>query len=634
LLVIDGTPPGGKPPLPRFHILVPVWGAAYCDLFTTTSLPSQLAAGNLPSLPHKDRCLYHVLTRPEDRPRIEASEAWQRIASLMPVRIDVFGEYERTPHDTMSACLRRGIDFADRNDAASLFFNPDLIFADGTIDALVQLVNAGRRVVFTTGIRLLKETVTAEIERRRTAGTIALTPRELAAIALRNLHPISQQNIWTGNGGTLVPATLFWPVANAGFAARCFHLHPLLVWPERQGVVFSGTVDDDFVSMACPRSETDHVVTDSDELMICEISAFSRVSETAYRRGSIDDVVDWAESHTDARHRRLATFPIRFHATAATEPLWADVEAQSQRVMGEVLRRLEYNWLQVLLRSPTRLLRRWVRVAATASIVQRNLRKDGGWRTRIADGYLDFYRRYGAFCAGYERFRQRLDALLFGPADSPYPWNGRSFTVGLPVSAALRTLPEDRAQALIIAPQADVAKRLTGTVKQPHVLEWPQAGVAATTPALEHWPFDDGALRLVIAAEALQQAPHPHAFLSELARVMAPGGRAIVVNSFFDHDTEPASDNLPAGLTVERHSVSGRIGSLFAARFANWSEYQRRVHRISPVVLEIPLLPLLILVRFLAGCLIAIGAKGLDVLDRTGRYRACTAMVLVKRGKM
>jgi SAM-dependent methyltransferase len=635
LLVTDGTPPSGTlASLPGFHILVPVWGAAYCDLFTAISLPSQLAAGNLPSLPHKNRCLYHVLTRPEDRQRIEGSEAWQRVASLMPVRIDVFGEHERTPHETMSACLRHGIERADQHDAASLFFNPDLIFADGTIDALVARVKAGRRVVFTTGIRLLKETVTAEIEWHRHADAIALAPRELAAIALRNLHPISRQNIWTDDGGTLVPATLFWPVGNEGLAARCFHLHPLLVWPERKGVVFTGTVDDDFVSMACPRDEADHVVTDSDELMICEISDFSRASETAYRRGSIDDVVDWAESHADARHRRLATFPIRFRAAPATEPRWADVEAESQRVVGEVLRRLDYNWLQVLLRSPTRLLRRWVRIAATASILLRNHRNEGGWRTRIAEGYLDFYRRYGAFCAGYERFRQRLDDVLFGPADHPYPWNGRSFTIGLPVSTALRLLPDDRAQTLIIAPQADIAKRLANAVREPHVLEWPQAGVAATTPALEHWPYDDGAFRLVIDVEALRRAPHPDAFLSELARVMAPGGRAIIVNSFFDGDPEPASDNLPAALTVERHSASGRIGSLLAARFANWTEYQHRVHRISPVILEIPLLPLLILVRFLAGCLIAIGAKGLDVLDRTGRYRACTAMVLVKRGTM
>lgn len=631
--------------LPGFHILVPVWGTAYCNLFTTISLPSQLAAGNLSSLPHKDRCLYHVLTRPDDRQRIEASEAWQQVSSLMPVRIDLWSEHERTPHETMSACLRRGIEEADRNDAASLFFNPDLIFADGTIDALVQRVKAGRRVVFTTGIRLLKETVTPEIERHRKASRITLAPRTLAAIALRNLHPISQQNVWTGEGGTLVPATLFWPVADEGLLARCFHLHPLLVWPERKGVVFDGTVDDDFVPMACPHSETDYVVTDSDELMICEISDFSRTAETPYRRGSIDDVVNWAESHTDGRHRHLATFPIRFHATNPTEKIWSGVEADAQRVTSEVLRRLEYGWLQVLLRSPTRLFRRWVRVAATASIMQRNLRAESGWRAKISAGYLDFYRRYGAFCAGYERFRQRLDLLLFGPADDPYPWNGRSFTIALPVAAALQALPRDAEQALIIAPQADVAKRFARAIKQPHILEWPHAGVAAAKPALEHWPYgDDKAFGLVICVDALQQTSHPDAFLSELARVLAPHGRAIIVTSFFSRHDDPENKDqrslmndhfvqMQAGLQAEHYSVARGVGSLLAARFQIWSEYQRRVHRISPVILEIPLLPLLLLVRLLAGCAIAIGARCLDFFDRTGRFPACGVAVLVKRDK-
>ena len=47
--MITKTPPGGAASLPGFHILVPVWGEAYCDLFTGISLPSQLADRNLPA---------------------------------------------------------------------------------------------------------------------------------------------------------------------------------------------------------------------------------------------------------------------------------------------------------------------------------------------------------------------------------------------------------------------------------------------------------------------------------------------------------------------------------------------------------------------------------------------------------
>jgi hypothetical protein len=634
--VIAETPPGSNPSsLPGFHILVPVWGAAYCDLFTNVSLPSQLADGNLPSLPHKDRCLYHVLTLADDQPRIEASEAWQRLKSLMPVRVEIWNEHERTPHETMSACLRRGITFADRHDAASLFFNPDLVFADGAVDAMVKRVGAGHRVIFTTGIRLLKQTVVPEIERHRQAGKIVVAPHELVAIAMRNLHPISRQNFWIGDTGTLLPATLFWPVADEGLLARCFHLHPLLVWPQNKNVVFDGTVDDDFVSMACPNNANDHIVIDSDELLMCEISDFSRTSETSYRRGSISDAVDWAESRTDERHRRLATFPIRFHSKPATENLWATAEAEADRVMTEVLRRLEQNSWQVALQSPMRLLRRWVRVAATASTTERNRHNEGGWCAPFARGYLDVYRRYGAFCASYERFRGRLDHLLFGSADHPYPWGEHAFTIARPVRAALSLLPVDRSQTLIIAPQADVARRLARAIGQSSIAGWPQAGIAAATPDLERWPYDSGAFNLVMCIGALDETPHPDAFLSELARVTKQNGRAIIiVTSAADHhdiSSDCVSSDCVSYFKIERRLRVGGIGSLLAERFHRWSERRHRLHRISPVILEIPLLPFLLAARLLAEIVVAVNARLLDFVDYSGRYHTHIATLLIRR---
>lgn len=642
-IVIDETLTRGTPPLPGFHILVPVWGAAYCDLFTQISLPSQLASGNLPSLPHKGRCLYHVLTTPEDATRIETSAAWRQLQSLMPVQIDLRSDQERTPHETFSAYLRQGIELADKDNAASLFFNPDLVFADGTINSLVQCVKAGARVVFTTGIRLSKETVMAVIDRHRAEQVIALAPRDLAAIAMQNLHPISRQNIWTDQKGTLLPATLFWPVENEGLLARCFHLHPLLVWPERKHVFFDGTVDDDFVPMACPRAETDHVVTDSDELLICEISDFSRVAKTGYRKGSVDDVVDWAESHTDQRHRRLATLPIRFHATAMTESLWAPVEAESAKVMDEVLRRLDQSWVYLLFRSPMWLLRRWVRYAATAAISERNLRREVAWRGWIAGAYLNFYRRYSAFCERYENFRTRLSDILFGSLDRPYPWNGHWFTSGKQTRAALRLVTSPHGRTLVVAPSPEVRRQLAQVFDGSIVMEWPQHGVAAAE-GLEQWPYATGAFDLVVCVGALQYAQNPDAFMAELSRIMAPRAHAVIVTPHLATHSDTASQDyrryslsalealVPATFQVERSLGAGGLGSTMAGLLYGWSEYQRRVRRISPVILEIPILPILLLVRLLAGCIAALAAGMFDLLDHTGRFYTYSAASLLRRG--
>ena len=592
-MAVKGETLGGTTPVPAFHVLVPVWGAAYCDLLTQVSLPSQLAPGNLPSLPRKEHCLYHVLTRPEDVARVEASPSWQRLRTLMPVRVTPLSLERRTSYEMMSALLRAGIDAADDADAAILFVNPDLVFADGAIAAVVGAVGRGRRVVFTTGIRLLKETVLPEIGRCRTDNNaIVMSPRMLAAIALRNLHPISRQNIWTDPSSTFLPATIFWPVANEGLLARCFHLHPLLVWPERKHVPFHGTIDDDFVARACPHADADHVVADSDELLVCEISAFSPVTQARYRKGAADDVADWAESHTDARHRQLARIPIRIHATEMTEPLWSAAEAASAEVIDAVMARLAASAWRLLLRAPLRLPRRWLRRATDGLYA-------AGRRSWIAGAYLTFHRTYGAFCDRYEHFRARLDNALFGPADAPYPWNGHWFTVRSPVEAVLRLLPAKAGRRLIVAPDLAVRRMLERRLAGAETMAWPQYGVAAPPGLPEQWPYTNAVFHGLVCVDA--PAPQPAALLAEMARVLAPEGYAVIVTS---EDQAVTSDLWDTQRSV---AILGP-GSALAARCQGWIERQRRAHRISPVILEVPLLPLLVALRLIGGAAIALGA--------------------------
>ncbi len=592
-IVVKDDSSSGAAPRPAFHVLVPVWGAAYCDIFTQVSLPSQLAPGNLPTLPRKDQCLYHVLTRPADVASIEASPSWQQLRALMPVRVTPLSTERRTSYETMSELLRVGIDAADDADAAILFVNPDLVFADGSIAAVVRAVGRGRRVVFTTGIRLLKETVLPEITLcRANDNAIVLPPRKLADIALRNLHPISQQNIWTNQSGTFLPATIFWPVANEGLLARCFHLHPLLVWPEHKHVHFHGTIDDDFVARACPRAEVDHIVADSDELLMCEISAYSPVTQVRYRKGAIDDVADWAEAHTDARHRRLARVPIRIHTTDMTAPLWSAAEAELAAVIDAVIARLAKSAGWLLLRAPLRLPRRWLRWATDNN-------DSAPGRRWIARGYLAFHRGYGIFCDRYEHFRARLNDALFGPADAPYPWNGHWFTGRKSVDAVIQLLPPKPGRSLIVAPDMTVRHMLERRLAGAEAMNWPQYGVAAPLGLAEQWPYANAAFDSVICVDAT--APQSAAFSTEMARVLAPGGHAVIV-------TQDGKASVSGLWEIERTVRINGPGSTWAARVHAWSEHRRRVHRISPVILEVPLLPLLIVLRLIAGAAIALGA--------------------------
>jgi hypothetical protein len=161
-----------------------------------------------------------------------------------------------------------------------------------------------------------------------------------------------------------------------------------------------------------------------------------------------------------------------------------------------------------------------VRLAATASTKQRNQPGAGEWRGGISAWYLGFYRRYGTFCAAYENVRRRLDTLLFGPADKPYPWSEIAFVTATPVKAALNAVENVNAPVLIIAPQRDIRRRLASAFAHPTVFEWADAKA--------DWPFANLFDLLIYAGPPLTP-PQANAFLSELTRLTGRNGRAVIV---------------------------------------------------------------------------------------------------------
>jgi hypothetical protein len=59
------------------------------------------------------------------------------------------------------------------------------------------------------------------------------------------------------------------------------------------------------VSAACPDATHDYAVTDSDELLAIELSDPRHHFRTGFQKGSIKDVVTWAEQFADSRQAPL-----------------------------------------------------------------------------------------------------------------------------------------------------------------------------------------------------------------------------------------------------------------------------------------------------------------------------------------
>jgi len=329
------------------HIIVPVWGKAYTRSLVDIALPALLAPGNLPGLGDCSHHLCHIITTSADRRTIEDTTVYGLLKNQISVR---FHEIDRTPaisddrHHWQSYCNRVGIKAADECGAAMIFLNPDVVIADGGIKALMALLHRGKRAIQVLGIRLVKESVAPLLINNYSSeqgARLCVSARELIRIAVANLHPLTRLHLYNESELDISPSALYWMAGSEGLLARCFHLHPMLVYPRIRNAPFTSTIDDDYLRAACPDPEDEYIVADSDEFCACELSSIQRPAVSLPRSSVIDeDVALWAASAARSQHFENLARRIILHSGGTEGKAWAAACAESDQAINRILNRV------------------------------------------------------------------------------------------------------------------------------------------------------------------------------------------------------------------------------------------------------------------------------------------------------
>ncbi len=338
----------------RFFFVTPVWGVNHLSLFLEIGLPSLLAPGNLPGLSHPSDCRYLIYTRACDEQRLTDAESFRKLKTLIPVEVHRIPEPLANAHRVMSDCHIAALRRVDAEDAAAVFIPPDCVWANGGMVRLEALANAGKSMVHISGIRLDRDSVVPRL-RNHLGGdrcTLNIDPRALVSVGLAHLHPIAILHFWKERGGGLMPANLYWTVPGEGLALRCFHLHPLMVKPQKKFAQFNSTIDDDLGLFACPDESRDYIVSDSDEILTFEMSGPERVITGDFKKGDVDSVAAWMEVGTNVRHHFLATHPIRIHSGPMSEAKWQGIEHDGEELIAALTRINRSSSLRLALRHP------------------------------------------------------------------------------------------------------------------------------------------------------------------------------------------------------------------------------------------------------------------------------------------
>lgn len=334
----------------RYHIVMVVWGDVFTRFYADVVIPTQLSARNLPALAARADVSYHIHATPEAEAMVRASAlhpALERVARVVFHRIEPAATQQRNKYALLTECHRRSLAIARAHDETLIFLGPDGIFADGCFERLHALAEEGLRAVLIPGLRADKSGFAAEL---RGAGSgqaessITLPPRELVRLLTKHLHPVEQALCWREEALCSWPSRLLWRVGETGLLARCFHLHPLMLrplqWTWKGGEL--DTIDGNLLSQAVPDRKRIHIVTDSDELVACELS--DEIAGSAHQATPNQDcgarrVAAWMRRSTDAMQRSFARHNFLLHAedvNGEQATLWQEAADRSDAVIARV----------------------------------------------------------------------------------------------------------------------------------------------------------------------------------------------------------------------------------------------------------------------------------------------------------
>ncbi len=339
--------PTTRPASSVFHAVTHVWGREYLDVFLNVCIPNQLAPGNVPALPPGSR--YRILTRSNHVDELDVHPMVHALREVIPVDIVVVEALDRHgdgPYDIelMKACHRKATaDILDA-DAAIIMLSADFVLSANALAAVVRRHREGYRAVVNTGLRLNKESFLQRLDESDT-DLAALSSRELVRTALPCLHSHERSMFADASRFSKSPVAVYWRVGDEGLLARCFHLHPLMVDPMRAQPLVQGTNDGAYLAEVCPDFSRVHVVTDSDELQMFELTAAQRqvigttkAGASAWRAAIVAGRCDGLQLQYWQRH------PVRLH-TADLDERWIAATVTSEKCARQVMRRRRYSRL-------------------------------------------------------------------------------------------------------------------------------------------------------------------------------------------------------------------------------------------------------------------------------------------------
>ncbi len=297
-----------------------MWGEKFITDCLQLSLPSLLAPGNIPALAANYSLRFVFLSREQDIPVFENSQAFQKLKSICDVEfisiadLIVFNNYSTT--------LTLAYDRAVRQTGEQMlntyfvFLTSDYIMADGSLEGLMRYIKKGYSGICTGNFQVIEEKITPFLLNKidPLTQTMSINSRDLLKQSFKSLHPIVYASLYDFGISHNYYANRFFIKQDQVIAGRFYLLHMLCIKPETTEYKVGASCDYSFIPEMCPSGNIG-VINDSDDYLVIEMQ--SRSHELQYvQPGPYDPkklIISLAE-WTTKQHRENALHTIYFHA--------------------------------------------------------------------------------------------------------------------------------------------------------------------------------------------------------------------------------------------------------------------------------------------------------------------------------
>jgi Fasciclin domain len=328
----------------QFHFSTVVWGPSHTSVFVDLNLPSLLAPNNLPAFVARHKVLYRIFTSSADVERISASPAFRRAQQFATFEfIEAIKEHPAQPIARHHELWRQSAATAGAKGAMVLFIAPDVVWSNGSLRHVGEIVEKGKRVIFMSHLRVTEESC-LPILRKLNGGpqhpVIDMSSRDMVALALRHIHPLAITYLRGSRNFPVHPEFILWPVGSEGLLMRVlvrelFAYDPALIDLNEQSLV-AHALD----------PQVTHVIADSDDVFSLSLTPGLQDVEWYMKPQPLEPmkIASWWLSYDSPVNDMVVARHFRIHSGSRTPALWRAAERQSdiliQKLAGlrEVLR--------------------------------------------------------------------------------------------------------------------------------------------------------------------------------------------------------------------------------------------------------------------------------------------------------